>query len=540
MADHYLGNIQVKADGVVENWTDEKLEEYAKCMRDPIYFAKNYVKIISLDEGLVPFELYPYQEKMFKHFKKNRFSIVLSCRQSGKSISSVVFLLWSAIFQPDQTIAILAQKGSVAQEMLGRITLALENLPFFLQPGCKALNKTFLEFSNNSRIISASTSSNSIRGFTVNLLFLDEFAFVERSSLFYTSTYPVITSGKKSKVIITSTANGVGNTFHKLWSEANEKANDFKPLRVDWWDVPGRDEEWKKQTIRNTSRLQFEQEFGNEFHTTGDTLINGETLMKMRSKQPIEILEGSSLLVYEEPKRNHQYVVCVDVAKGRGQDYSTFNVIDISARPFRQVAVYRNNTISPLLFPDIIYKYSKLYNMAYVIIENNDEGMIVCNGLNYDLEYENIHVSSSTKSESLGVFMNKSVKRLGCSGIKDLLEEQKLELVDEQTIIEFATFVAKQNTYKASEGNHDDIVMNYVLFGWFSGTTFFKEMTQIDVRQMMYEKRIKQIEDDIPPFGFIQNNVEPVVTEDVYDPWGLEDFRQADGNVSLSVEDWEI
>src|SRR5210317_1086742 len=275
----YLGNPNVKRDGVETSFTKEEILEYKKCMDDPAYFAKKYVKIISLDEGLVPFNLYPYQEKMFDHFNDNRFSIVLACRQSGKSISSVVYLLWYAVFHPEKTIAVLANKGAVAREMLARITLALENLPFFLQPGCKALNKGSLEFENNSKIIASATSGSSIRGLSVNLLYLDEFAFVENAETFYTSTYPVVTSGSKSKVIITSTANGVGNMYHKIYMGAMNATSEYKHYQIDWWDVPGRDDEWKKSTIANTSELQFEQEFGNSFLGTGNTLIYANTLL---------------------------------------------------------------------------------------------------------------------------------------------------------------------------------------------------------------------------------------------------------------------
>jgi hypothetical protein len=273
MSDSYNGNINVKRDGVVQQFTQEQIQEYMKCMQDPAYFAIHYCKVISLDKGLVPFRLYPYQEKMFAHFNSNRFSIVLACRQSGKSISSVAYLLWFAVFHPEKTIAVLANKGATAREMLARITLMLENLPFFLQPGCRALNKGSIEFSNNSRIIAAATSGSSIRGMSVNLLYLDEFAFVERAAEFYTSTYPVISSGKDTKVIITSTANGVGNMFHKIWEGAVQGVNQFKPFRVDWWDVPGRDEKWKEETIGNTSQLQFDQEFGNCLETNSQITI---------------------------------------------------------------------------------------------------------------------------------------------------------------------------------------------------------------------------------------------------------------------------
>lgn len=517
----YLGNPHVKRDGIEEDWTQEKVAEYAKCMADPIYFAVTYLKVINLDDGLVPFELYPYQEKMFNHFNDNRFSIVLACRQSGKSISSVAYLLWFGLFHPEKNIAIVANKGATAREMLSRITLMLENLPFFLQPGCKAVNKGTIEFSNNSKIFTAATSGSSIRGQAVNLLFMDEFAFVERAAEFYTSTYPVVSSGKDTKVIITSTANGIGNPFHKIWEGASQGVNEFKPFRVDWWDVPGRDEEWKEQTVSNTSQLQFDQEFGNTFFGTGNTLIRPEFLLNLKAARPSRILEGGDLLVYQEPRRGTNYVMCVDVAKGRGQDYSTFTIVDISSRPFKQVASYRNNLISPVLFPDVLVKYAKLYNEAYVVVENNDAGQLVTRGMFYDHEYPNMHIEKM-KSTGIGVEMTRRSKRLGCSGFKDLIEELQLDVVDENTIIEISTFEAKGNSYEASDGNHDDLVMNLVLFGYLVGTERFRALTDINVKEMLFEQRMKEIEDDVPPFGYHDNTVETEITyEDRMDPWSL-------------------
>jgi len=524
MNDTYLGNPNVKRDGIVTNWTQEEVLEYARCMKDPAYFATQYCKIISLDEGLVPFELYPYQEKMFDAFNTNRFNIVLACRQSGKSISSVAYLLWYALFHTEKTIAVMANKGATAREMLGRITLMLENLPFFLQPGCKALNKGSIEFSNNSRIVAAATSGSSIRGMSVSLLYLDEFAFVENAAEFYTSTYPVISSGKETKIIITSTANGIGNVFHKIWEGASQGVNEFKPFRVDWWDVPGRDKTWKDQTIANTSQLQFDQEFGNTFFGTGDTLINAETLLKLRAKNPIRYLEGGDLKIYEETQKGHEYIMLVDVSKGRGQDYSTFNLIDISSRPFKQVAVYRNNLISPLLFPNIIYKWANSYNKAYVVIESNDQGSLVTNGLYHDLEYENMHVESAIKANALGVEMTRKVKRLGCSAFKDVLENNRLDIVDDHTIMEISTFVAKGQSYEASPGNHDDLVMNFVMFGYFVSTQYFADMTDINLKEMMFKQKMKEIEDDLPPFGFIDDGLDNLPTQEELEgrQWAIE------------------
>ena len=519
----YLGNPNVKRDGINQKWDQTLVLEYAKCMQDPVYFCEKYVKVIALDQGLVPFKLYPYQQKMFEHFNNNRFNIVLACRQSGKSISACAYLLWYALFHSEKTIAVMANKGATAREMLGRITLMLENIPFFLQPGCKALNKGSIEFSNNSRIVAAATSGSSIRGMSVNLLYLDEFAFVERAAEFYTSTYPVVSSGKETKIIVTSTANGIGNIFHKIWEGAMQEVNEFKAFRVDWWDVPGRDDDWKKQTIANTSQLQFDQEFGNTFFGTGDTLINAETLMGLRALNPEKYMEGGDFLIYKEPVKNHQYIMTVDVSKGRGQDYSTFNLIDISTTPFEQVACYRNNTISPILFPNIIYKYAKVYNNAYVVIESNDQGTVVCNGLYHELEYENMHVESAIKSSGLGIEINRKTKRLGCSAIKDIIENNKLNIVDQNTILEISTFEARGQSYEASDGNHDDLMMNLVLFGYFASTQFFADMTDIDLKNMLFKERVREIEDDIVPFGYIDDGSEHIQKLEKEDhPWAIE------------------
>jgi len=521
----YLGNPNVKRDGVQQAWTPQLLKEYKRCMDNPIYFAEKYVKVIALDKGLVSFDLYPYQKEMFNHFNDNRFSIVLACRQSGKSISACAYLLWYALFHSEKTIAILANKGATAREMLSRITLMLENIPFFLQPGSKAVNKGSLEFSNNSRIIAAATSGSSIRGMSVNLLYLDEFAFVERASEFYTSTYPVVSAGKDTKVIITSTANGIGNQFHKIWEGAVQRINQFKSFRVDWWDVPGRDQQWMQETIANTSKLQFDQEFGNTFFGTGDTLINAECLMGLRAKDPIRTLEGGCLKIYQETEKKHSYIMTVDVSKGRGQDFSTFTVIDISVSPFAQVAVYRNNTISPLLFPNIIYKYAKVYNDAYVVVESNDQGTVVCNGLWHDLEYENVHVESAIKANALGIEITRKTKRLGCSAIKDILETHKLDIVDDQTIIEISTFEAKGQSYEASDGNHDDLMMNLVMFGYFTTGGYFTDMTDINMKEMMFAQRMREIDEDVVPFGFVDDGsdyINEIETNERGTEWAIE------------------
>jgi len=292
-----------------------------------------------------------------------------------------------------------------------------------------------------------------------------------------------------------------------------------------------RDDEWKKTTISNTSQLQFDQEFGNTFFGTGDTLINAETLMSFRAMPPKKIVEGNSVYIYGEPEKDHQYVMTVDVSKGRGQDYSTFNVIDISTRPFKQVAVYRNNNISPLLFPNVIYKYAKVYNDAWVVVESNDQGGIVCNGLYHELEYENLFIESTVKANRLGIEMNRKVKRLGCSGIKDILEEQKLDIVDENTILECSTFVAKGQSYEASDGNHDDLMMNLVMFGYFATGNYFQELTDVNLKDMMFKQRMQEIENDVLPFGFIDDGMEQVQEEEQRDDWSTKKWVEEWGSL---------
>jgi len=508
---HYLGNDLIKKDGVQHQYTPEEISEYHRCMVDIGYFAEKYVKVIHLDRGLVPYEPYEYQRRMFEHLTDNRFSAILACRQSGKSITCVIWLLHYAIFNPEKSLLILANKGDTAREMLSRITLALENLPFFLQPGCRAVNKSSLEFSNRSKIYARATSSSSVRGLSCSVILLDEFAFVQNAEAFYTSTYPVISSGKTTKVIVVSTMNGPGNPFYRIWQGAVQGINEYRPFRVDWWDVPGRDEEWKRQTIANTSQLQFDQEFGNQAIGSTDTLISAQCLLGLKVHPPIHNHE--SVRVYAHPEPDHRYIMTVDVAKGRGQDYSTFIVVDTTVRPFQIAAIYRNNMISPLLFPDIIYKYGHHYNDAYVIVESNDVGALVATALYYELEYENMFVESMVSSKAIGLNMTKKIKRIGCSNLKDIVEQSKIDIVDADIIEELCTFEGKGNSYEAADGCHDDLVMTLVSFAWFLSTDLFNEITSIDFKDMIYREKIKMINDDLPFAGFLGDDDDHVKYE---------------------------
>ena len=500
----YLGNINVKRAGVEQGWTQDQVDEYIKCSENPNHFIENYVKIISLDEGLVNFRLYDYQERLIDHFHDNRFSVCLACRQSGKSITVCAYLLWYVCFHPEQTVAVLANKGSTAREMLARITTMLEHIPFFLQPGTKVLNKGSINFENNSRIIASATSAASIRGLSVNLLYLDEFAFVENAEVFYTGTYPVITSGKNSKVIVTSTANGVGNMFHKIWEGAITGSSQYKHFQVDWSDVPGRDKKWKEETIANTSQMQFEQEFGNSFLGTGRTLIQADTLLGMHGANAQELYGASK--VYHRPKENHTYIMTVDVAEGKGLDYSAWSIIDITkGNEWHQVCTFRDNMISPLLLPDLINKWGIAYNNAMVIVENNGQGAMVCNEMHYNLEYDNMFMSNTIKSDGIGLRMTRKTKAIGCATLKEVLEENKLHIPDSHTIQELTTFVSKGQSWEADGGNHDDMVMTLVLFGWFVSTPLFTDMTDEQLKMLLFAERQREIEEDVLPFGIINS-----------------------------------
>lgn len=730
----YNGNSNVKRDGIKIQWTREMMLEYTRCADDPQYFINNHMKVIELDRGLVPFQLRDYQSKVIDVINENRFSILLWCRQSGKTITTTSFLLWWAMFKPNQTIFVLANKGDTAREILARAVLGLENTPFYLQPGTKVLNKGSISFSNGSRILARATSSTSIRGASCvtgntkicikdednkiyyikidaylrklnqikedlfknhiiykitniktgkiyagyhqtndindgyigsgksikkaiekygiesfkkeilkifktkeeaekyknsficersaihwflsdisenktkikvltqkgfqefdgildqgesdnlrritfsdnsriictydhkflinnvgfipasflkpgdklgdkyvseiipledsmrvydlynvkktnsyitngvvshncNVLYLDEFAFVQNAEQFYKSSYPVISSGKNTKVIVSSSAGNIGDPFQILWKGAISKTNDFTPLRVDWWEVPGRDEKWKEETIKNTSQRQFESEFGNSFYGSGLTLIDGNKLMMMRAAEPLFIERNGEMTIYEQPIPGHKYVIPVDVSQGRGQDYSTFPIIDISTRPFKQVATYRSNVISPLLLPTIIHKYANLYNEAFVIIESNDNGAVTSSILFMDLEYDNQFIDKRNGRTIPGLMMNKKVKSIGCSNLKDLIEENKLIIQDANTIRELCMFIAKGKSYEAEDGQNDDTVMSLVIFAWLTSTPFFQSLTDINIKEELYQSTIDEIMGEIVPFGIIDNGL---------------------------------
>jgi len=534
MSDIYLNNPNLKAAGVQIDWTEEQAQEYVKCMEDPVYFVKKYVKIVNVDLGLVNFELYPFQEKMIESFTENRFTICKIGRQSGKSITCIAFFLHYILFNKDVSVALLANKLATARELLSRLQMAYEHLPKWLQQGVVTWNKGNIELENGAKVMAAATSSSAIRGGSFNILFLDEFAFVpnEMAEEFFNSVYPTISSGQSTKVIIVSTPQGM-NHFYKLWVDAEEGRNTYNPISVHWSEVPGRDEKWKQTTIKNTSAEQFRQEFDTEFLGSTNTLINVTKLKNMPYKNPRKVAEDGNLKIYGFPKKDGVYFLTVDVARGRGGDYSAFSIFDATQVPYTQVVTYRSNNIPPMVYPTIIRRMAQTYNEAFVLVEINDVGQQISDILYHEMEYENIiSISSDTrkgqsissgfsgKSTTMGIRTTKSTKKIGCMNMKSLIEEDKLIIKDFETINELTSFISKGHKYEAEAGKFDDLVDTLILFSWMTTDNFFKELCDVDTRKEIYEERLKHLEENMLPFGFItSSNDTEVFVDDAGDVW---------------------
>jgi hypothetical protein len=531
--DAYLGNPNLKKVNTKVEYTQDQIVEFQKCSEDPIYFMEKYIRIVSLDEGLIPFKMYGFQKKIVQTIHDNRFTICKLPRQSGKSTTTISYLLHYALFNPNSNIAILANKSSTARDILGRLQLAYENLPKWLQQGVINWNKGNIELENKSTIVAAATSSSAIRGGSYNIIFLDEFAFVPTNiaEMFFSSVYPTISAGTKTKMIIVSTPYGM-NMYYKLWTDATNKKNDYVPIEVHWSEVPGRDDAWKEMTIRNTSPEQFQQEFECEFLGSVNTLISPAKIKSTVYLDPIK--SGGSVDQFEEPIKGHTYAVTVDVARGVDKDYSAFIVFDVTQMPFRVVALYKNNEVKPFVFPNIISEIALRYNQAHILVEVNDIGQQIAEALNFEIEYPNIMMCTqkgragqilgamySGRGSSLGVRMTKAIKRVGCANIKTLVEGDKLVINSFKIIQEMSTFAKRGQSWQAEDGANDDLMMCLVIFGWVSNQGYFKELTNQNARQQMYVEQQKLIEEDMAPFGFIDDgiNTDPM-NEEIIDEYG--------------------
>ncbi len=510
----YNNNPNLPKDDYKHAFTQQELDEFIKCANDPVYFAIKYMKIINVDHGLMPFRMWDFQKNMLNTFHENRFSICKLPRQVGKTTTSVAFLLHYILFNENVNVAILANKAATAREIMGRLQLAFEYLPRFLQQGVKEWNKGSIELANGSRALADSTSGSSIRGRSFNVVFLDEFAFVPNNiaEAFFMSTYPTISSGQTTKVIIVSTPNGL-NQFYRMWTEAVEHRSDYVPVEIHWSMVPGRDEAWKEQTIRNTSEDQFRQEFECEFIGSTNTLIHPAKLRSLVWLNPVR--HDGFMDIYKEPEAGRTYTMTVDVAEGQGLDYSSFSIFDVTEIPYRQVAKYKNNKITPLLFPTIILQAAKMYNDAFVLVEINSIGLQVADILHFELAYENLikiqvkgkqgqqSTPGFTKKIAYGLKTSVQTKNIGCANLKTLIENDKLIINDKDTISELMTFSSDKKSFKAEEGNTDDLAMTLVHFGWLTAQRYFKENIKNDIRQTLQEEQLNLLDQDIMPFGVI-------------------------------------
>jgi len=514
----YNGNPNLKQIGTVISYTTEQVKEIIKCTQNPIYFIENYCQIVSLDKGLVPFKLYDCQKEKVHTILNNRKVILMEGRQQGKTITSAACILWYTLFQENKTVAILANKSSAAREVLSRYELMYEMLPIWMQQGVKTFNKGDIELENGSKVFTAATSSSGIRGKSVNWLYIDEAAIIPNNVAedFFTSVYPTISAGQTTKILLTSTPLGY-NHFWKFWNEAEQGLNGFVPMFIPYNRIPGRDDKWAEEQRAMLGELKFNQEVLCNFLGSSNTLINPDTISKMSVKPYVYSKDG--LDVFVEPEEDHVYMLVADTSRGVGGDYSAFTVLDITSYPYSVVAKYRSNKISPLLFPNIIYKVAKDYHKAYCLIEINDNGQQVADTLYMDLEYENVFfVGSNSKSgqylsggfsngATLGVRTTKQVKRLGCTSFKSLVEGTKLLIHDPDIINEISTFIEVRGTHKADEGYQDDLVMCLVLFSWATNESFFKDLTDSNLRKALYEDQMKQIEENLTPFGIVDTGI---------------------------------
>ncbi len=531
----YNGNILLKRANQDIEWTPDLIQEWVKCSEDPIYFVENHMKIITLNEGLQTFNPYPYQRNMIRSFVDNRYSIVTTARQAGKSTTTCGFILWYIIFHADKTVALLANKGETAREILGRVQLAYQHLPKWLQQGVKEWNKGSFELENNSRVIAAATSASAIRGYTINLLFIDEAAHIDNWDEFFTSVYPTISSGTDSKIILVSTPNGL-NHFYSTWVNAQEGRNGYHPILVNWQAVPGRDDKWKQDTLAgmNFDIEKFDQEMNCEFLGSSGTLIAGWKLKELVHQAPMVEREG--MIQYEQPQKDHVYVMICDVSRGKGLDYSAFQLVDVTKMPYNQVCVFRNNSVTPVDYADVIHRTARSYNNASVLVEINDIGEQVSHSLHYDFGYENVLYTEnagrsgkqvtagfSGRSADKGIRTTKIVKSVGCSILKLLIEQNQFLVNDFHTINELSTFSKKGNSYEAESGKHDDLVMCLVLFAWLSEQQYFKDYTNINTLMSLREKTDEDMEADLSPFGFVFDGREDYKDEEfeklVPDSW---------------------
>lgn len=518
----YMGLPNLKRANINIKWTQEMVDEWMHCRDDILYFAETYCAITHIDHGVIKVQLRDYQKDMLEIMAGNRLSVSKLSRQLGKTTVVAIFLAWFACFNKDKNIGILAHKGSMSAEVLDRTKQAIELLPDFLQPGIVEWNKNSIELDNGSAISAYAASPDAVRGNSFSLIYIDECAFIPNFNDAWLAIQPVITSGRHSKIIITTTPNGM-NHFYDIWTASIEKnsngksKNGFVPYEAQWDSVKSRlyndddifDDGWEfsSNAIGGSSIEQFRQEHIGVFAGGTGTLISGMKLAILRDSPQINVGD-STFYKYKEPDPTRKYIATLDSAEGRGQDYHCMNIIDVTDEQWEQVAVLHSNSISHLILPDIILKHLIDYNEAPIYIELNSTGVSIAKTLYSDLEYEGVICDSFI---DLGMKQTKRTKAVGCSTLKDLVEKDKLKLNHKATILELRVFIEKGVSWAAEEGFHDDCVMSLVIFGWLSTQQKFAEFIDKDEHRLasdIFRQELEDMNDDYAPVVIIDSGAE--------------------------------
>ena len=472
--DRYLGNPNLPTSQAEFEYTPQMIKEMDKCKNNILHFAENHFFIINLDVGRIKIKLHPYQKRILRSLRDNRFVCLLSSRQAGKTTVMTIYCLWLACFQNDQRILLVANKEETAKEIFSRVRLAYENLPNFLKPGVTEYGKTAMGLANGSRISISTTSSDAGRGSSVNVLVIDELAHIDNSMVetFWSAVYPIISSSKRSKIFVASTPNGTGNLFYQLYTDGMEGTNNWKTERVDWWEVPGRDDKWKDSTIRSLgSRELFDQEFGNEFLQEGESVLNGDDFEKYKSgcSDPLFVFDDGKYKIWEQPHKNGVYVAGVDVAEGVGQASSVIQIFDLAdLSSIRQVAVYRDNTITPYNFTIKLLEILNQWGNPPLLIERNNCGAQIADSLFENYNYDPMISYSHGKTfEKPGIFTNTNTKYHAVINMRYWINElRSIVFRDVVTLNELKIFTRYPNgTWAARKGsnNFDDCVMSMAM-----------------------------------------------------------------------------
>ena len=505
----YNRNQNLKAAGVSVAFTQEQVQEYVRCARDPLYFIRNYAKIVSLDDGVVAFDPFPYQERMIRAIHENKNTLGKLFRQAGKSTIVAAYFAWYVLFNDNKTAVILANKQAIAIEIFGRVQFIIENLPQWLQQGVVEWNKKSLVLENGSRCIAAATSASAVRGMSVNLLLLDEFAHLgpNLADEFIASVFPTLSSSESSKLVIISTPNGL-NHYHKLWVEAKNGNNDFHTVEGRWQENPKRSQKWADEQRKKLGEVKYRQEIECTFEGSSYTLVDGAFLATIPLAVPIH--NKDNFEVFFAPEQGRNYVITVDVSRGRHMDFSAFTVFDTTEMPYRVVATYKDNTISTLEFPHLIYNTARQYNDAFLLIEINDLGEEVSNTIWHEYEYENLYFTRGNELSQArgypGVRTTSKVKSLGCSVLKDLVEKNQLIINSHRIIEELGLFVLHRKSYASEDpAVNDDLCTTLWLMAWLTKQDVFQEITNIHLRDVLTKQKQAYIDSTMTPFGFFHD-----------------------------------